>query len=336
MRYLLTASLLCLSLVQAGAQSADPIGDIVGPVTPYGTSPWPWYDKAAKGNADEIMPAALKYPPLPGQAAAGTFTLADKCNLTLTGEGASEFKPGDWIIVGWNVPGMPPGTGHLMFDVGSIAGNVMTSRNKCGLDGLVPASSGLRVYHCGAQCKDEVRAASVRFYDCTLWGVCNLNQNPWGFYDPGLALYRMYLRTRDSRYLSLFRSYADTWWTWALDQGARQLDPPRAISLVSQFVRALDGHPERFLSLYIAIKSSFDNHILTEVDGNDNREPVYMLMFAAVGETEIAVKVVGTKGSLALLDPPPHPAKVMAAAKTNKSRSAKPTVAGLVVLKDFR
>ena len=60
------------------------------------------------------------------------------------------------------------------------------------------------------------------------------------------------------------------------------------------------------------------------------------MIFAAVGETEIVDKLGGTKESLALPEPPPHPAKAMAAATMNKSRSEKLIVAGLVARKDFR
>jgi hypothetical protein len=284
-RHIFTLFLFSTVLLSSrDAFAGDAMSAIVGPVTAYGTSPWPWYDLAAKGNADEVIQAALQYPPLLGPAAAGTFTLADTCPVTLTGPGTSEFSPGDLAIAAWNVPGQPPGTGHRFFQALAIAGDVMTDLTACGMGGLVTPGAGLTVYHCGAQCSAGVTGPNGQdLYDCTLWAVCNANNNPWGFYDPGLALYRMYLRTGNTQYLTTFRNYADTWWTWALDQGGRILNPPRGMSLASQFVRALDGHPERLPPLYAEIKLSFEFNLLTEVDGNDNREPGYMLLFAAIG-----------------------------------------------------
>ena len=263
--------------VSTGALSPNnALSAIIGPVTPFGTSPWPWYDLAAKGNADDVPAAALAYTPAVGPQAAGTFTLADGCNITLSGSGASEFAPGEFAVVAWNtVDG--PGTGRLVFLIQSKNGNTLTSANQCGLLNI-PAATGLSVYHCDAGC-----AAYTSTYSCTIWGVCNLNGDSWGFYDPALALYRMYLRTNNAKYLNSFRSFTDIWWTWAIDHGGKVINPPRGFSLASQFVRALDGHAERFPALYEQLKLSFDSQLLTEIDGQDNREPGYMLLFAAVG-----------------------------------------------------
>jgi len=251
---------------------------IVGPVTPMGSSPWPWYDKAELGNAKDIPAAALSHKPTLGPQAAGTFQLVDGCTITLTGPGASEFNAGDMAIVEWNTAD-GPGTGRLPFLIQSRNGNVLTSANQCGL-GLVTAGSQLAVYHCGVGC---MLPASDGTYRCDFWGMCNFQNGSWNFYDAGLALYRVYMRTADAADLHNFRDLTDTWWAWALDHGGTQINPPRGASLVSQFARALDGHPERLALLFNMIQSGFNFQILTEIDGEDNREPGYSLINVAVG-----------------------------------------------------
>jgi hypothetical protein len=111
------------------------ISAIVGPVIAFGSSPWPWYDQAAKGNADDISSVALAHKPVLGSMAAGTFTLADGCNITLTGPGASEFGAGDFAIVGWNsIEGS--GMGHLLFSV----------QSRIGVFSQAPTSAALEAY----------------------------------------------------------------------------------------------------------------------------------------------------------------------------------------------
>ncbi len=264
-----------------GVETENAISSIVGPVTPLGTSPWPYYDIAAKGNADEIPQVALTYIPKLGEPLSGTFSLNTVlCNITLTGDGASAVSVGDVLIVAWqSIDG--PGTGRMPFFVGSKNGNVLTANYACG-QALIPSQSGLTVYKCGLQCQDAVMVGSYEAYNCTLWLVCNPNGGGWAQYDPPLALYRMYLRTGDTKYLNNFRQWTDLLWEWALDHGTKYSTTqlaPRSSALVSQFVRALDGHTERLPKLLELINSSNS----PAYDGNDNREPGYMLIYIAVG-----------------------------------------------------
>src|SRR5581483_9510197 len=276
-----------LILSFAGLLFGGDIGSIVGPVIPMGQSPWPWYDKAEAGNVRDITAAALAHKPQVGPAAAGTFALADGCNITLTGAGASEFHAGDWAIVAWNGSD-GPGTGRMPFIIGSIAGNVMTSSNQCGLPPNVSPATGLTVYHCGANCNQDT--GNPVTYSYPWWGLFSQGDG-WNFYDTVLALYRYYLRTGNAADLATFRDYADTWWVWGLNQGGKIINPPRAVSLVGQFVRALDGHPERLAPLYNMIKTNYDANLFTGAQlnpndpktGFDNREMGYMTLFVAVG-----------------------------------------------------
>jgi hypothetical protein len=144
------------------------------------------------------------------------------------------------------------------------------------------------VYHC-TRCFDDIAGyGGVGYYSCGFWGFCNLNGgNSWNFYDPALALYRMYLRTGNADYLTKFRVFTDAWWTWAIGMGGKgdtgAGGPPRANSLVSQFIRALDGQPQRLPVLYYMLNLDWYFNVYSYPNGEDNREPGYQLLYNAVG-----------------------------------------------------
>lgn len=263
---------------------ADALSDIIGPVIPMGDSPWSWYDIASQANADTIIPEALAYTPMIGSALSGTFTLdTGTCGITLSAADTSALVVGDWFIVAWNsVDGN--GTGRLLFIPSANTGTVATDSGQCGqalITDQAGAStqSGLTVYACTTQCKDEVTG----HYDCTSWVLCSANGGGWAQYDPALAIYRIYLRTGNTDYLDDFREWTDNLWVWGLDHGVKYgvtQTATRNAALTSQFVRALDGHPERLPILYELLALSTT---ASKYDGSDNREAGYMLLFQALG-----------------------------------------------------
>src|SRR5262249_44483255 len=108
--------------------------------------------------------------------------------------------------------------------------------------------------------------------------------NSWNYYDVGLALYRMYYRTGKTIYLTQARQFTDYWWQWGIDHGY-EIPVPRASGVVSQFLRAADGHPERFPGLYFMV-----NYWITQslwdapgTAGVDTREAGYAHWGAALG-----------------------------------------------------
>lgn len=275
------SKILFILLLASPCLYADALSDIVGPVIAYGASPWPWYDLAEKGNADQISTAALSNTPDTrlGVAASCTFQINSNCNVQLIGSCAGEFSSTETAIVAWNSPG-GTGTGRFIVPIASVTGTTITSSGICGLPPGMSADSGLTVYHCDNACVVDANGK----YDPAWWGFNGgAGSASWNYYDMTIALYRMYLRTGNATYLTYFRNLADEWWTWAVNSGSVIMVPPRQYSIVGQFVRALDGHQERLNNLYLSIKNRYDFNNLTHVDGEDNREPGYMLMFAAVG-----------------------------------------------------
>ena len=233
---------------------------------------------AELGNANDIGQAAITdMANFSLQPAAGTFSIADGCNITLTGDAASEFHTGDTAVVAWNATD-GAGTGRYPFFVGNISGNRITSGNQCGLPPNMSPQSGLTVYHlnCGQRGIDGLTA-------CDRWQYGNLNGNGWNFYDGAVALYRLYMRSSNPKYLTYFHQWSDFWWQWGLNEGGLVIYTPRGVSLLGAFARALDGHPERFAPIYTTLKNSYDSRLGTVPDGNDNRESGYSLLFMAAG-----------------------------------------------------
>lgn len=276
MRWLIRCALVLSVVCPVAAQS--PLDRIVGPVIPLGQSPWPWYDKAHQGNADAIIPAALSAIPQLGAKATGTVTLADGCPITVTGPAVREFTSGDAAMLAWPATD-GPGTGHFLFNNTKIAGDVMTSGDRCGLAPGLKAASGLSLYHCEQGCR-----SSFGTYHADAWGLnAGRGAASWNYYDTGLALYRLYLRTNNPTYLEQFRQFTDLWWTWALDQGSTGFDY-RATSFVSQFVRALDGKPERLPALHAHLALAHKFNVWPVRPPNwDAREAGYLLLNLAVG-----------------------------------------------------
>jgi hypothetical protein len=139
----------------------------------------------------------------------------------------------------------------------------------------------LTVYHC-LRCDGD-----TPHYGIGSWGFAGAWDNGYNFYDMGMALYRLYLRTGTTAYLTAFRNTTDIWFKWALKSaGYENVGTPRAASILSQFVRMLDPgdpQPQRFAPMYTMIQNNFTFHNQVFPDGFDNREPGYMLLFAAAG-----------------------------------------------------
>lgn len=274
---------LLLSLTCCCALQAATPADLLGPVA---SSPWSYYTVDSTALADEIPAALLDYLPTGTAEAACTFTMNNVSPVTLTGTCASNFSTSEQILIGWNPAGETTGSGRMWAHVSSIAGNVITTD----IGGLVATISGttltgLTVYHC-TRCEATVSP----YYDSPNW-VLNSFWNAAGstagnnYYDASLALYRMYMRTGDSAYLTSFRTYTDTWFVWALNSGGMtEVAVPRSTSLFSQFVRAADGGlTNRFDAFYAMLYNNFTYGQYKYPQGMDNREPGYTMMNMAVG-----------------------------------------------------
>ena len=99
-----------------------------------------------------------------------------------------------------------------------------------------------------------------------------------------IGLYKLHYRTSsDTAFLSYAQQFADIQWDWVIDHGYT-FPCPRAASMISQFFRANEAHPERFPGLYNEITT------LVQLWGDpsaspaiDNREAGYTLWDVALG-----------------------------------------------------
>jgi hypothetical protein len=178
------------------------------------------------------------------------------------------------VLIGWTtVDG--PGTGRLECGVQTI---VNDNQIEClAYDGATAviasnaSGSGYPIYFPGANSIGG---------DPWICGGNSANAVCIPYYDVALGLYREYYATGLSQFLTQARGYTDLWWQWGFDHGAG-LPFPRTTNIVSQTLRALDGHPERFGGTagggpgsggifatmnWIANEDNFDS------PGGDNRE----------------------------------------------------------------
>lgn len=108
------------------------------------------------------------------------------------------------------------------------------------------------------------------------------------YYDLALTLYAAYWRTGDTAFLVHARKVADSWYSGAGRQGrTRTFDstiwgPPRGFSMAGLMVRALDGRPEMWDSIYEVIDAYYAGWIIAK-RGNSQlvfmREQAYMLYY---------------------------------------------------------
>jgi hypothetical protein len=214
------------------------IDRLIGPLTRWGTSPWPYYDIAEKAIVDSIAPAALANPPSVGAACEGTITVLRQ-PVRFIGNGtkfSTCLTPGTTAIVGWDTVDGPQ-TGRLLVLTKTVADD--THADMAGYDIQIDLPQQGKVFQMPQETSTFVTG---------WWGLNNGGANSWNYYDTALAIYRVYFRTGMPAYLKYARQFADYWWEYGIDHG-RAGAYPRLAALTSQYLRALDGHPERFPDL---------------------------------------------------------------------------------------
>lgn len=271
--------------------TGNPVVDkIMGPLTASGTSPWPYYDIAEQELGSTIATAALANPPTLGTPLSGTSQLVNNF-AGLVGTGThytTEVHVGDSLVVEWNSSD-GPGTGRYVDHVTSITDDTHLTFSLFQLSSVITSSSpltGLTVAH--------VPPITPSF-DPAWWGLnAGAGGNSWNYYGVTVALYRLYYRTGQTKYLTWAEQFADYWWQWAIDHGSGSNvgNLPRAMDLQGQFLRAIDGHPERLPGLFALVK------YLENLPGGggatvgqdcggvqlcDQREAGYTRLFAAFG-----------------------------------------------------
>ncbi|MGH9453235.1 MAG: PKD domain-containing protein [Terriglobia bacterium] len=207
---------------------------VLGPLTLWGTSPWPWYDLTERADADALLPYVTKYPD-PGTPLSGTVTLTTTSAGIYSSPGVvgtgthftTELKAGDSLAFSWPTPdGL---MGQWRVNVASIADDTHLTLDAAGNPHPFPFI--------------DITAHKIDRSQYTYWGDNQNVTTNWNFYDDALAFYRLYYRTGIDDYLTAARSLADGWYHYALDHGYT-IQPPRYASLQGIMARAIDGHPE--------------------------------------------------------------------------------------------
>jgi hypothetical protein len=166
-----------------------------------------------------------------------TITISIATTAALPAGTQVTFVSTSCLIIAWNtIDG--PNTGRAPCAISSISDNAISCTYD-GAAGIVKSGSGslaATVYYVGPYSVSG---------DPWICGGDTANQACPPYYDGALAMYRNYFATGLAFYLNMARFYADQWWQWGFDHG--NANPfPRSLNIMSQILRALDGHPERF------------------------------------------------------------------------------------------
>jgi hypothetical protein len=246
--------------------------NILGPLIPIGASPWTFGDATETGVAASMVPAALSLAPALGTALSGTISFIQGMQtVTTTANLTGPLAGQSWVAIAWNsIDGTS--TGRALCPIQSVTSTTIT----CSENFQEPSSSGVTAYLLPAP--TTINGIPFDFQQWT-------TENPstvWPYYDVAIGLYRLYYRTLNTVYLTQARQYADINWQWTLDHGFRSV-APRASTMLSQFFRALDGHPERLPGLYAWIALEEPRWNPTVCPNCDNREIGYETLNISLG-----------------------------------------------------
>lgn len=253
------------------------IARLIGKVAPL-SSPWPFYNIAAPLILTDLTTAALAHPPTLGAAIAGsgTCTYTDGPSaLQCTGSNFTSLTCRTCggtitqLIVAWNTI-YGAGTGRYLDTIETITDDTH----------LLFTTSSTRVTP-GTNLAVYLAPAQTSTYSPAFWEQYPGNYgNAWNYYGTCPSIYRHYIKTADSAWLTTFRTWADIWWTWSSDHG-RISNNTRDVDWLCVFIRALDGHPERMAPIYDAamFESTQPNNDATNYTYpiRDTRERGYML-----------------------------------------------------------
>jgi len=245
--------------------------NLLGPIVIANATanPWPYGDLAEIGAGTNIATSALSSPPQLGTPLPGTVSWTSGNNVvTTTADLRTPLTGQSWVAFAWNsVDGA--NTGRALCPVSRVAATTITCQEYL----QEPTSSGVTAY--------LLPPPDSHMLDFQSWTT----ENPstvWTYYDVAIGLYRLYYRTGNTAYQTYARQYADITWQWTLDHGYR-IVAPRASTMLSQFFRAQDGHPERFPGLYNWISVEVPRWDPTYCPNCDNREAGYELWNIALG-----------------------------------------------------
>jgi hypothetical protein len=298
--------------VRDGVAATDDAGNVVipdpamrtllGPLTKWGTSPWPWFDEIEKLWADhmgelqgKVLSTGLtrNFIDTWNNAQAGTVNVT-RGSVQISGAG-TDFKTlfcsgGDvptqnMYIVGWYtypIAGGGGGTGREYHRV-----------TQCSTATDLTIDSPWR-----AASESDIQYSYITDVDLFTWisGSSNVN-----YYDNVLAFYSMYYRSGMAVYLQYARWLADTWWNSPfVDRGnCKHGDVgwclfPRMQAMAGLFARAIDqdmesgmpGSSPMWPGLRTLVDGAFRYTMNAAANGNvvitDLRENSYNDLFVAM------------------------------------------------------
>ncbi len=211
--------------------------NLIGPLIPYGASPWVYGDLADKGTVDYFVPIALSEAPQLGAALAGTFSYTQGSDtITTTVDQTGALAGVAYVTMAWqSVDG--PQSGRMIVPISSVTSSTIVASEHFS----VPSFSGVS----GFKMSLVPDSFGCNF---TCWTVENPTTS-WNYYDVTIALYRLYYRTGNVQYRTWARQFAEIQWQWTIDHGYRTLSP-RASAMLSQYFRAGETTAVRFPGLY--------------------------------------------------------------------------------------
>ncbi len=239
--------------------------NLLGPLTCYGNNPWPYGDIANRGTVDYFAPIALAEAPVLGAVLPGTFSFtsgSDTLTTTVDQSGLAGYITCAWTSVDG------PGTGRMIVPIASVTSTTVVGQEHF----QEPSFSGVNCYRM-SQVPDSYGC------DFTCWTVENPSQS-WPYYDVPKGIFSLHYRegSSDTTHLSYARQFADIQWQWVIDHGYRTV-APRAASMISQFFRAGEGHPERLPGLYNLVSL----YVPLWATNGDLRESGYTFWDVALG-----------------------------------------------------
>ena len=111
-------------IVQTGLPAAQ--DNLLGPLIPYGNSPWIYGDLAEKSVADNMAPAALAAPPTLGTALPGTVSFSGfGGTVTTTADLRTLLSGQAWVAFAWNSPD-GAGTGRALCPISGLTATTIS------------------------------------------------------------------------------------------------------------------------------------------------------------------------------------------------------------------
>lgn len=279
----------------------SPMAALIGPLIRDGANPWPWLDDRNKRFADLMISSLDKLWPQPWNTPSNGTIVATRDSAVITGQGthfltdACPSSGNQAIVIWYNSFDYPGETGRALFGINSCQDDTHLTLMKPYAFNVSGNTSPMSY-------------ALVNYNDLAPWkglfGGSAMGRITFNYYDGGLAMYALYYRTGDQRYLTAARQIEDMWWTCPyVDRGQAFVYPQggggffnpesRTAAPLGLLARAIDGRPEMFTGLkHLWDLKTFQLDGPTRGLASDHREEGFSL--AALGACALVDPVNGS------------------------------------------